>query len=115
MNELDKLKLRFNIAIDSDHFNSDQQLFKSFMSMDPRAFFNFKNNSDISRTLIKNHFKPKCLSGIEKRKREVIRIYEENETIKQTLKRLCDELKVMKEVNHGQEYRLAKQEYDRVD
>jgi len=23
MNELDRLKLRFNIAIDSDHFNSD--------------------------------------------------------------------------------------------
>jgi len=33
-------------------------LFNSFMSMNPRAFFDFKNNANISRTLIKNHFKP---------------------------------------------------------
>ena len=83
--------------------------------MDPRAFFNFKNNADISRTLIKNHFKPKFESGIEKRKREVIRIFEEAKTIKQTLSRLGKELKVMKEVNNGQEYRLAKREYDRAN
>ena len=74
--DLDRIKKRYNIEIDDDHFNSDQQLFKSFTSMDPRAFHNFKNNSDIGRTLIKNHFKPKFKTGIEKRTAEVIRVHD---------------------------------------
>ena len=57
--DLDRIKKRYNIEIDDEHFNSDQQLFKSFTSMDPRAYHNFKNSSDISRTLIKGRFKPK--------------------------------------------------------
>ena len=31
MKDLEKIKSRFNIEIDDDFFNSDQQLFKSFM------------------------------------------------------------------------------------
>ena len=46
------------------------------MSMDLHAFYSFKNNSNISRTLVKNHFKPKIRTGIEKRKDEVIKIYD---------------------------------------
>ena len=67
LKDLEKIKRRFNIEIDEDHFNSDPQLFKSFLSMDPLAYFNFKNSSNIGRTLIKNHFKPKVKTGFEKR------------------------------------------------
>ena len=76
LRDLDRIKKRYNIEIDDDHFNSDQQLFKSFTSMDPRAFHNFKNNSDIGRTLVKNRLKPKVKTGIEKRTTEVIRIHD---------------------------------------
>ena len=70
---------RYNIEIDDDFFNSDTQLFKSFLSMNTRAFFSFKNSSNISRTLAKNHFKPKAKTGIDKRKEEVIRIFDKNQ------------------------------------
>ena len=76
LRDLDRIKKRYNIEIDDAHFNSDQQLFKSFTSMDPRAFHNFKNNSDIGRTLVKNRLKPKVKTGIEKRTTEVIRIHD---------------------------------------
>lgn len=57
--ELDRIKMRYHIDIDKDFFNSDHQLFKSFLSMNPRAYLYFKRNSDISRTLVQNHFKSK--------------------------------------------------------
>lgn len=92
MQDLEKIKKRFNIEIDDDHFNSDQQLFKSFMSMDPHAFFNFKNSSNISRTLVKNQFKPKYKTGIEKRMEEVIRLHDLFKENCKTLERLGKEL-----------------------
>jgi hypothetical protein len=67
--------------------------------MDPRAFFNFKNNANISRTLVKNNFKPKFENITDKRKKEVIRQFEEDAKIKETLKRLGKELEVLKTVN----------------
>ena len=50
--ELERIIERYNIEIDAEFFNSDQQLFKSFMSMHTRGFLAYKNNSDISRTLV---------------------------------------------------------------
>lgn len=78
-NERERIMHRFKIEIDDEFFNSDQQLFKSFMSMNPHAFFSFKNHSNISRTLVKHNFKPKYKSGIEKKKDEVIAIYDQDE------------------------------------
>ena len=61
--------------------------------MDPRAFYNFKDNANISRTLTKNHFKPKFKTGIEKRKEEVIREHDVMVRNEATLKRMAGELK----------------------
>ena len=74
--ELERIKKRYNIEIDEKFFNSDPQLFKSFMSMNTNAFYRFKNNSDISRTLIQSNFKPKKRIGIEKRTEAVMKAYE---------------------------------------
>lgn len=62
------------------------------MSMDPRAFYNFKDNANISRTLVKNHLKPKVKTGIEKRKEEVIREHDQLIKNEENLKRMKDEL-----------------------
>ena len=67
--------------------------------MNPQAFFNFKNNANISRTLVNSHFKPKYENVTEKRKKEVIRRFEQDEQIKETLKRLGKELEELKQVN----------------
>ena len=60
--------------------------------MNPRAFLAFKNNSDITRTLISNNFKPKVKSGIMKRMEEVIKIHDQNKANEATIKRLSSEL-----------------------
>ena len=110
---MEKIKRRYNIEIDEDFFNSDRQLFKSFMSMNPRAFFSFKNNANISRTLAKNHFKPKVKTGIEKRKEQVIKMFDLYQVNLATIKRLESELEQLKIVNHGL-YRIQKKELNRV-
>ena len=56
--------------------------------MNPRAFLAFKGNSDIGRTLVKNHFRPKMKTGIEKRMEEVVKIHEIMKENTKTLNRL---------------------------
>lgn len=60
--------------------------------MNPRAFLCFKNNSDISRTLVQNNFKPKLKSGIEKRMEDVISVFNMTKKNTKELNRLQDEL-----------------------
>ena len=81
--------------------------------MNPRAFFSFKNNANISRTLAKNHFKPKVKTGIEKRKDEVIRAFDQYQENVNTIQRLGAELEQLKVVNVGL-YRINKKELNRV-
>ena len=90
--ELNRIKKRYNIVIDKDFFNTDHQLFKSFLHMNPRAYLHFKRNSDISRTLVQNHFKPKSKTGIEKRSDGVIMTHQIEKRNERTLKRLGHEL-----------------------
>ena len=113
MENLNKIKRRYNIEIDDEFFNSDQQLFKSFMSMNPNAFFSFKNHANISRTLAKNHFKPKVKTGIEKRKEEVIRLYDQERENLKRIKMYQDDLIVLKPVNK-ERYRLEKRRLNQI-
>ena len=76
LKSLEHIKKRFNIKIDEEFFNSDQQLFKSFLDLNPHAFFSFKNHANIGRTLSKHNFKPKVKTGIEKRRDNVIQHYD---------------------------------------
>lgn len=69
------------------------------MAMNPNAFYCFKNNSDISRTLIQSNLKPKTQLGIQKRCQIVIKVQEIDEQNTKTLTRLQQELKVLKPIN----------------
>lgn len=113
LKDLDKIKRRYNIEIDDEFFNSDQQLFKSFMSMNPRAFFSFKNNANISRTLAKNHFKAPIKTGIDKRKEEVFKIFNKYQKNLLTIKRLELELEELKPVNKAL-HRIHKKSLNQV-
>ena len=97
--ELERIKKRYKIEVDEEFFNSDQQLFKSFMSMNPQGFLQFKRNYDISRTLVQNHFKPKMRTGIEKRSENVIKVHDQSVKNRNKLKRLQNELNILKTVN----------------
>lgn len=83
------------------------------MFMNPRAFLHFKDNSDISRTLVRNHFKPKMRNGIEKRCEDVIKVYDLNVENWSTIKRLEGELEVLKNVNKAL-YMVGKKDLNRI-
>ena len=63
-NELHNLQVRHNMEINNELFNSDQMLFKSFLSSNPQAFLTFKKGASINRTLVNNHFKDKSKTGM---------------------------------------------------
>ena len=50
---------RYKIDFDKEALSTNTELIKSFLNMDNNAFYTFKNDSDITRTLIKNNFKEK--------------------------------------------------------
>ena len=92
---------RYRINPDNDELTKDSELLKSFVRMDEKAFYSFKNDSDINRTLIKNNFKDKRKSKFQELVEQVIeseRIDRQNQS---TLKRLAGELKEIKEVNRA--------------
>ena len=56
---------RYRIDIDKEALSTNTELIKSFLKMDTKAFYTFKNDSDINRTLVKNHFKEKRKSRFQ--------------------------------------------------
>ena len=81
--------------------------------MNPHAFFSFKNHANISRTLAKNHFKPKVKTGIEKRKEEVIRLFDQEKENCKRILRLQNELLELKPINK-ERYRLEKRRLNQI-
>lgn len=67
--------------------------------MNPQAYFNFKTNANVGRTLVKGHFKPKFKTTAEKRAEEVIKINALDQSNQATLKRLRSELEELKIYN----------------
>ena len=56
---------RYKIDFDKEALSTNTELIKSFLNMDNKAFYTFKNDSDINRTLIKNNFKEKRKSRFQ--------------------------------------------------
>ena len=74
--ELHRLQIRHNMEIDNEHFNSDQQLFKSFLASNPQAFLTFKKGASINRTLVNTHLKEKVKTGMQLRTERIIRMFD---------------------------------------
>ena len=81
--------------------------------MHPRAYLYFKRNSDISRTLVANHFKPKTKTGIEKRSADVIKTHMIVKRNENRINRLLKELEEMKKVSKPI-YKTHKRDLDRI-
>ena len=73
------------MEIDSEYFNSDQMLFKSFLSSNPQAYLTFKKGASINRTLVNNHFKDKIKTGMQLRTERIIRMFDLHEKNNKTL------------------------------
>lgn len=90
--ELERIRTRYKIEIGEEFLTNEYELFKCFLSMQPKAYLHFQKNQDIGRLLRANNFKDKRKTGLEKRSEAVIKIYDLYMQNKCTLKQHEKEL-----------------------
>lgn len=105
----DQLKIINDIVkkyrIDTENNSSkenDVSLLNSFLKMDEKAFYTFKNDSNIDRTLIRKNFKEKRKSKFQQLVEHVIESVKLDKKNQATMRRLYKELCELKLTNKNQ-------------
>ena len=98
---INDIMTRFRINVDKELLQKDSELIKSFLKMDNKAFYTFKSNSNLDRTLIKNHFKDKRKSKLEELIEEILANEQLERDNKKKMKRLEVELEELRYSNRN--------------
>ena len=67
LEQLKNIVTRYRIKFDKDMFSTDDALLESFIENKQNAFLKFKENSNVSRTLVSEKFKQKEITGNERK------------------------------------------------
>ena len=98
---IEKLSERYHIAL-PDHKAknlTEKQMLNQFVEEDRTAYYTYKNQSDLKRTMIKCHFKKKRKPERDKRVDDFKRKFELDQVNELTLQRLSDQLDHLRKVN----------------